>query len=128
VPAVLAGDFNVVPTDFDIYPTTSYDDNALLQPAPRAAYQRLLKQGWTDAIRKLHPKEPKYTYWHYMRNRWQRDAGLRLDFLLLSGAATRGLKVGDVDRWVRGEKDASDHAPVWIELSLPSRARGPPPP
>ena len=63
VPAVLAGDFNVVPTDFDIYPTTSYDDNALLQPAPRAAYQRLLKQGWTDAIRKLHPREPKYTYW-----------------------------------------------------------------
>jgi len=122
VPAVLAGDFNVVPTDFDIYPTTSYDDNALLQPAPRPAYQRLLKQGWTDAIRKLHPKEPKYTYWHYMRNRWQRDAGLRLDFLLLSAAATRGLKAGDVDRWVRGEQDASDHAPVWIELTLPSRA------
>jgi exodeoxyribonuclease-3 len=119
---VLAGDFNVVPTDFDIYPTTSYDDNALLQPAPRAAYRRLLKQGWTDAIRKLHPKEPKYTYWHYMRNRWQRDAGLRLDFLLLSAAATRGLKAGDVDRWVRGEQDASDHAPVWIELTLPSRA------
>jgi exodeoxyribonuclease III len=116
VPAVLAGDFNVVPTDFDIYPTRSYDDNALLQPAPRAAYQRLLKQGWTDAIRKLHPKEPKYSFWHYMRNRWQRDAGLRLDFLLLSVAAAGRLKAGDVDRWVRGEENASDHAPVWIKL------------
>jgi exodeoxyribonuclease-3 len=116
VPAVLAGDFNVVPTDFDIYPTRSYDDNALLQPAPRAAYQRLLQQGWTDAIRKLHPKEPKYSFWHYMRNRWQRDAGLRLDFLLLSLPAARRLKAGDVDKWVRGEENASDHAPVWIEL------------
>ena len=94
----------------------SYDDNALLQPAPRAAYQRLLKQGWTDAIRKLHPKEPKYSFWHYMRNRWQRDAGLRLDFLLLSLAAARRLKAGDVDKWVRGDDNASDHAPVWIEL------------
>jgi exodeoxyribonuclease-3 len=116
VPAVLAGDLNVVPTDFDIYPTRSYDGNALLQPAPRAAFQRLLKQGWTDAIRKLHPKEPKYSFWHYMRNRWQRDAGLRLDFLLLSLAAARRLKAGDVDRWVRGAENASDHAPVWIEL------------
>jgi exodeoxyribonuclease-3 len=83
VPA-LAGDFNVVPTDFDIYPTRSYDDNALLQPAPRAAYQRLLKQGWTDAIRKLHPQEPKYSFWHYMRNRWQRDAACASIFCCLA--------------------------------------------
>jgi exodeoxyribonuclease III len=117
VPVVLAGDFNVVPTDFDIYPTTSYDDNALLQPAPRAAWQRLLKQGWTDAVRTLHPDEPKYSFWHYLRNRWPRNAGLRLDMLLLSRACARQLVAADVDGWVRGEKDASDHAPVWAELA-----------
>jgi len=116
VPAVLAGDFNVVPTDFDIYPTQSWNDDALLQPEPRDALRRLVKQGWTDAIRKLHPRDPKFSFWHYKRNRWARDAGLRLDLLLLSPKAARGLVAGDVDRWVRGEDDASDHAPVWIEL------------
>ena len=74
-PVVLAGDYNVVPTDLDIYPTKSWDRNALLQPQSRAAYQRLLAQGWTDAIRALHPKEPMYTFWDYMRNRWERDGG-----------------------------------------------------
>ena len=116
VPAVLAGDFNVVPTEYDIYPKHSYKDNALLQPAPRSAFRRLHRQGWTDAIRKLHPDEPKFSYWSYMRNRWPRDAGLRLDFLLLS-PSLRGLRAGDVDRWVRGEPDASDHAPVWIDIT-----------
>ena len=116
VPAVLAGDFNVVPTDLDIYPTKSWDDDALLQPAPRAAFRRLIKQGWTDAVRELHPKARMYSYWSYKRNRWQRDAGLRLDCLLLSQKTARRLKDAGVDRWVRSEEGASDHAPVWIEL------------
>ena len=76
-PVLLAGDYNVVPTDFDIYPTKSWDRDALLQPESRAAYQALLAQGWTDAIRALHPKKPMYTFWDYMRNRWERDGGLR---------------------------------------------------
>jgi exodeoxyribonuclease-3 len=116
IPAVLAGDFNVVPTDRDIYPTRSWDGDALLQPQAKAAFRRLTQQGWTDAIRTLHPTSPKYSFWHYMRNRWARDAGLRLDFLLLSPACAPALVAGDVDRWVRGEPGASDHAPVWIEL------------
>lgn len=116
VPAVLAGDLNVVPTEFDIYEKHSYADNALLQPQPRKAYARLIKQGWTDSIRTLHPRERKFSYWSYMRNRWPRDAGLRLDFLLLSPNCKAHLIGADVDRWVRGLADASDHAPVWIEL------------
>jgi exodeoxyribonuclease III len=116
IPAVLAGDFNVVPTEFDIYPKHSFADNALLQPGPRAAFKRLQRQGWTDAIRKLHPDDPKFSYWSYMRNRWSRDAGLRLDFLLVSPSACSRLRTGDVDRWVRGLPDASDHTPVWIDL------------
>jgi exodeoxyribonuclease-3 len=83
-PVVLAGDCNVVPTDLDIYPTKSWDRDALLQPESRAAYRRLLAQGWTDAIRALHPKKPMYTFWDYMRKRWERDGGLRLDHILLS--------------------------------------------
>jgi exodeoxyribonuclease-3 len=115
-PVVLAGDYNVVPTDLDIYPTKSWDRNALLQPQSRAAYQRLLAQGWTDAIRALHPKEPMYTFWDYMRNRWERDGGLRLDHILLSSALTERLQSAGVDRHIRGLEDASDHAPVWLEL------------
>jgi exodeoxyribonuclease-3 len=82
VPVVLAGDYNGVPTDLDIYPTKSWDKDALLQPESRAAYANLLTQGWLDAIRALHPKEPMYTYWDYMRKRWERDGGLRLDHML----------------------------------------------
>jgi exodeoxyribonuclease-3 len=115
-PVVLAGDYNVVPTYLDIYPTKSWDRNALLQPQSRAAYQRLLAQGWTDAIRALHPKEPMYTFWDYMRNRWERDGGLRLDHILLSSALTERLQSAGVDRHIRGLEDASDHAPVWAEL------------
>ena len=115
-PVVLAGDYNVVPTDLDIYPTKSWDRNALLQPESRAAYQRLLAQGWTDAIRALHPKEPMYTFWDYMRNRWERDGGLRLDHILLSSALTERLQSAGVDRQTRGMADASDHAPVWVRL------------
>jgi exodeoxyribonuclease III len=115
-PVVLAGDYNVVPTDLDIYSTRSWDRNALLQPESRAAHQRLLAQGWTDAIRALHPKEPMYTFWDYMRNRWERDGGLRLDHILLSSALTERLQDAGVDRQTRGMADASDHAPVWVSL------------
>ena len=116
LPAVLAGDYNVVPTDADIYNTRSWLNNALLQPEPRAAYQRLLRQGWTDAIRHLHPDAPIYTFWDYFRNAWGRDAGLRIDHLLLSPAAAGRLKAAGVDREVRGREGASDHAPTWVEL------------
>jgi exodeoxyribonuclease-3 len=115
-PIVLAGDYNVVPTDLDIYPTKSWDRDALLQSESRAAYQRLLAQGWTDAIRALHPKEPMYTFWDYMRKRWERDGGLRLDHILLSSSLTERLQGSGVDRQTRGMADASDHAPVWERL------------
>jgi exodeoxyribonuclease-3 len=116
VPVVLAGDYNVVPTDFDIYNTRSWLTNALLQPQSRRCYRRLLEQGWTDALRALHPAEPMYTFWHYLRDAWSRDAGLRLDHLLLSRTAATRLKRAGVDREVRGDSGASDHAPAWIEL------------
>lgn len=116
VPAVLAGDYNVVPTDLDIYPTKSWANDALVQPESRAAFRRLIGQGWTDAIRTLHPSEPMYTFWHYMRNRWERNAGLRLDHLLLSPPLAGRLADAGVDRHVRGQVDASDHAPAWVVL------------
>jgi exodeoxyribonuclease III len=116
VPVVLAGDYNVVPEPRDIYTTKSYDGNALVQPASRAAFKELLDQGWIDAIRKTHPRETVYTFWDYMRKRWERDAGLRLDHLLLSKKAARRLKDAGVDREVRGQDGASDHAPTWVEL------------
>jgi exodeoxyribonuclease-3 len=112
-PVILAGDFNVVPTDRDIYPTRSWDNDALLQPESRAAFRRLLKQGWTDAIRELHPDETIYTFWDYMRNRWPRNAGLRIDHLLLSPSLAKRLVDSGVDTHVRGWPEPSDHAPVW---------------
>jgi exodeoxyribonuclease-3 len=116
VPVVLAGDFNVVPTEFDIYPHHSYAKDALLQPESRDAYAALLQQGWIDAVRTLHPGQPMFTFWDYMRRRWERDAGLRLDHLLLSPDLAERLKAADVDRAVRAEPNASDHAPVWLSL------------
>jgi exodeoxyribonuclease-3 len=116
VPVVLAGDFNVVPTQADIYATTSYDDDALVQPQSRAAFRRLLEQGWTDAIRARHPHETIYTYWDYMRKRWERNAGLRIDHLLLNRDLAPRLVDANVDRSVRGRAGASDHAPTWIEV------------
>ena len=115
-PVVLAGDFNVVPTDADIYPSKSYAKNALVQPEPRALFRKLLRQGWTDAIRESHPDEPMYTFWDYKRSRWERDAGLRLDHLLLNAKAAKLLIDAGVDREVRGLEGASDHAPAWITL------------
>jgi len=115
-PVVLAGDYNVAPTEIDIYPTKSWDNDALVQPESRAAYAKLIKQGWTDSLRKLNPEQRIYTFWHYMRRRWERDTGLRLDHLLLSPAIVSRLADAGVDRAVRGQPNASDHAPVWIEL------------
>ena len=116
VPVALIGDFNVVPTAADIYRTTSYDANALLQPAPRSAYATLLRQGWTDAIRARHPDATIYTFWDTARQRWPRDAGMRIDHLLLSAPLARGLRDAGVDRDERGRAGASDHAPAWATL------------
>lgn len=116
LPVVLAGDYNVAPTALDIYPTRSWDNDALVQPKSRAAFASLVAQGWCDGIRELHPDERIYTFWDYKRNRWPRDAGLRLDHLLISPALTSRLSKAGVDRKIRGEDGASDHAPAWIVL------------
>lgn len=118
IPVVLAGDYNVVPTPQDIYPTRSLDNNALIQPESREAFARLLAQGWTDAMRKLHPTGPLWTFWDYEYGRWEKDKGMRLDHFLLSPTISNRLVEGGVDRWVRGEDNASDHAPVWITLDV----------
>jgi exodeoxyribonuclease-3 len=117
-PVVLAGDYNVVPTPQDIYPTRSLDNNALIQPESRQAFARLLAQGWTDAMRKLHPDGPLWTFWDYKFERWQKDKGMRLDHFLLSPNLSVRLVDGGVDRWARGQENASDHAPTWIMLDL----------
>ena len=116
VPVVLAGDYNVAPTALDIYPSRSWDKDALIQPKSRAAFKALVDQGWCDAIRTLHPSKPMFTFWDYKRNRWPRDAGLRLDHLLLSPAVGPRLMKAGVDRRLRSEEGASDHAPAWIVL------------
>jgi exodeoxyribonuclease III len=118
IPVVLAGDYNVVPTPQDIYPTRSLDNNALIQPESRQGFARLLSQGWTDAMRKLYPEGPLWTFWDYKRERWPNDKGMRLDHFLLSPRMAERLVGGGVDRWVRGQTNASDHAPVWIELDI----------
>jgi len=122
MPVVLAGDYNVAPTEIDIYPTNSWDNDALVQPESRAAYAKLLAQGWTDAIRELYPDDRIYTFWHYWRNSWQRNAGLRIDHFLLSPSLAKRLVGAGVDRDMRGLPNASDHAPVWINLKT-ERAR-----
>jgi exodeoxyribonuclease-3 len=115
-PVVLAGDYNVVPTPSDIYATRSYDNDALVQPQSRAEFRKLIDLGWTDAIRARHPTGPIYTFWDYMRKRWERDAGLRIDHLLLNAELSARLVEAGVDKAVRGRAGASDHAPVWIEV------------
>ena len=115
-PIVLAGDYNVAPTELDIYPTKSYADNALVQPESRAAFKKLVGRSWTDALRSKYPDERIYTFWDYKRQRWLRDAGLRLDHFLLSAPAAARLADAGVDRDVRGREGASDHAPAWIRL------------
>jgi exodeoxyribonuclease-3 len=121
-PVILAGDYNVVPTDFDIYNPRSWLKDALLQPESRECYRRLLAQGWTDALRTLHPEERIYTFWDYFRQSWQRNAGLRIDHLLLNAEAAARLVEGGVDRWVRDLEKPSDHAPTWVTLGPASAA------
>ena len=117
-PVVLAGDWNVVPEDRDVFSVRATQHDALLQPETRAAYRRIVHQGWTDALRALHPDEAGlYTFWDYTAGCWQRDAGFRIDHLLCSPEATDRLSGAGVDKWARGEEKASDHAPTWVELS-----------
>ncbi len=118
LPVVLAGDYNVVPTEFDIYSSKSWKKNALLQAQSRAAYRRLVDQGWTDSLRHLNPEQPMFTFWDYFRDHFARDAGMRLDHLLLSPALAPGLRSAGVDRAVRGADGASDHAPTWVEIDV----------
>jgi exodeoxyribonuclease-3 len=115
-PVILAGDYNVVPTDFDIYDPRSWRKDALLQPETRDCYQRLLAQGWTDAIRALFPEQRVFTFWDYFRQHWEKNSGLRIDHLLLNPALKGKLQEAGVDRWVRGQPSASDHAPTWVKL------------
>jgi exodeoxyribonuclease-3 len=116
-PVVLAGDYNVMPTDLDVYKPERWLDDALFRPEVRNAFARLIAQGWTDAVRKLHPGERIYTFWDYFRNAYERDAGLRIDHLLLSPSITARLVGAGVDREVRGWQKASDHAPTWVTVS-----------
>jgi exodeoxyribonuclease III len=116
IPVVLAGDYNVIPTELDVYKPEKWADDALFRPEVREAYRRLVEQGWTDAIRALHPGERIYTFWDYLRNAYGRNAGLRLDHLLLSPQVADRLTTGQVDQEVRGWIKSSDHAPTWIEL------------
>lgn len=115
-PVVLTGDYNIIPTEGDAYKPERWVDDALFKPESREAYKKLLAQGWTDALRTLHPTETLYTYWDYFRNAFGRNAGIRIDHFLLSPPLAERLKAGGVDKQVRGWEKTSDHAPVWIEL------------
>ena len=116
-PVVLAGDYNVMPTDLDVYAPERWVSDALFRPEVRDAYHRLTAQGWTDALRALHPGERVYTFWKFFRNAYARDAGLRIDHLLLSPSLAPRLVASGVDRAVRGWEKTSDHAPTWIDLA-----------
>lgn len=116
VPAVLMGDFNVIPTERDVYKPERWTEDALFRPETRAAFERLLAQGWLDSLRHLHPDETIYTFWDYFRNAFGRDAGLRIDHLLLSPKLQPALKAAGVDKFMRGRDKPSDHTPTWIEL------------
>lgn len=123
VPVALVGDFNVMPTELDVYKPERWLDDALFRPEVREAFADIVRQGWTDALRTLHPGERIYTFWDYFRNAWGRNAGLRIDHLLLSPELAARLKTAGVDAHVRGWEKASDHAPVWIELAPRKRSR-----
>lgn len=116
IPVILVGDFNVIPTELDVYKPERWKDDALFRPEVRKAFKNLTSQGWTDAIRKLYPTEKIYTFWDYFRNAYPRDAGLRIDHFLLSPKIAEKLLSAKVDRHVRGWEKTSDHAPLWIEI------------
>ncbi len=120
-PVILLGDWNVVPTDADIYKPDTWRDDALLQPAAREVFAEVLAQGWTDAIRAIHPGQVPFTFWDYRRRRWERDAGLRIDHILLSQHFD--LMDAGVDKDERGKESPSDHAPVWAEVKLKGKGR-----
>ncbi|HSR00347.1 MAG TPA: exodeoxyribonuclease III [Sphingomicrobium sp.] len=117
-PALLMGDFNVIPGEEDVYKPERWINDALFAPEARDEFEDLLADGWTDAIRHLFPEERIYTFWHYWRNSFQRDAGIRIDHILLSPSLLKGLEAGGVDRSPRGWEKTSDHAPVWVELQI----------
>jgi exodeoxyribonuclease-3 len=120
-PVILAGDYNVIPTELDAYKPERWVDDALFFPESRAAYRKLLAQGWTDAIRKLHPEEAIFTFWDYFRNAYVRNAGIRIDHFLLNAGADKLLVAAGVEREVRGWEKTSDHAPAWITLAKKSK-------
>jgi exodeoxyribonuclease III len=122
-PVALIGDFNVMPTELDVYKPEKYVEDALFHISVREQFRKLVEQGWTDALRKLHPGERLYTFWDYFRNAWPRNAGLRIDHVLLSPKLARRLVAAEVDREVRGWPKSSDHAPVWVELKDAPRGR-----
>ncbi len=117
-PVAIIGDFNVIPTDDDVYDPKSWRKDALIQPETRDAYARLLAQGWTDSLRHVHSEQRIYTFWDYFRQHAERDRGLRIDHLLLNPALASRLKGAGVDRWVRLQEKASDHAPAWVEIAV----------
>lgn len=117
LPVVLTGDYNVMPTELDVYKPERWVEDALFRPEVRQAFKNLVDQGWTDALRKLYPNEKVYTFWDYFRNAYGRDAGLRIDHFLLSPSLDSRLAAAGVDKHVRGWEKTSDHAPVWIELA-----------
>lgn len=118
LPALLIGDFNVIPTDRDVYKPERWAKDALFAPAAKAKFAELVAQGWTDALRQLHPEARIYTFWHYWRNSFARDAGIRIDHALLSPGLAQQLKAAGVDRSPRGWDKTSDHAPMWVELAV----------
>jgi exodeoxyribonuclease-3 len=116
IPVILTGDFNVMPEEIDVYKPERWVKDALFRPETRQAFRDLMKQGWTDAIRKLYPDEVIYTFWDYFRNAYARNAGLRIDHFLLSPKIAKKLKSAGVDHYVRGWEKTSDHGPVWVQL------------
>ena len=118
LPAMLIGDYNIIPTDEDVYKPERWAKDALFAPAAKQKFRELVGQGWTDALLHLHPDERIYTFWHYWRNSFERDAGIRIDHALLSPEVAKSLKAAGVDRAPRGWEKTSDHAPMWVELEI----------